>query len=240
MQPKRLVAAGQKGGSGKSTLIACLAWEGLRRGQRVLIVDCDPQGSLRTWAADGRDHQRPMGFCPNQVADGGAAILALSGDACLNVGWVDEQGGEAAVPLRALEQSFRPELVLFDVPGRSENEVLPLVQQAAIADSDVALVPVSPSYWEVNALQESADALRACTTKAVVVMNSFAPGDTLAPRAAANVAAAGLPLLRTRIHWRHVYRSCLFEGRGPTRDAGREAAREIRALYDELNLGGTL
>jgi len=41
----------QKGGSGKSTLSVNLAVEATRRGERVLIIDTDPQGSALSWAS---------------------------------------------------------------------------------------------------------------------------------------------------------------------------------------------
>lgn len=43
--------AGQKGGAGKSTLAIATACELHARGYRVLLVDADPQGSARTFAA---------------------------------------------------------------------------------------------------------------------------------------------------------------------------------------------
>jgi chromosome partitioning protein len=51
--------SGAKGGTGKSTLAVHLAAEWAARGQRVLLVDTDPQGTAITWgevrASLGRD-----------------------------------------------------------------------------------------------------------------------------------------------------------------------------------------
>ncbi len=45
--------AGRKGGSGKSTLAVHLAAELTTRGESVVLVDCDPQGSAAHWAEPG-------------------------------------------------------------------------------------------------------------------------------------------------------------------------------------------
>ena len=45
------VFAGQKGGTGKTTLAVATAAELMARGRKVLLVDSDPQGTTRTWAA---------------------------------------------------------------------------------------------------------------------------------------------------------------------------------------------
>lgn len=46
---KTIVIAAQKGGSGKTTLARNLAVAASKEGQRVLCLDLDPQGSLRSW-----------------------------------------------------------------------------------------------------------------------------------------------------------------------------------------------
>ncbi|MHC2021332.1 nucleotide-binding protein [Methylobacterium sp. CM6247] len=44
-----LVLASQKGGSGKTTIAASLAVAARQDGERVVVVDLDPQGSLAEW-----------------------------------------------------------------------------------------------------------------------------------------------------------------------------------------------
>lgn len=50
----------QKGGSGKSTLAACLAVAAQESGERVFLIDMDPQKSLTKWARRRNDKEMPV------------------------------------------------------------------------------------------------------------------------------------------------------------------------------------
>ena len=50
----------QKGGSGKSTLAACLAVVAQEAGERVFLIDMDPQKSLTKWARRRDDKTMPV------------------------------------------------------------------------------------------------------------------------------------------------------------------------------------
>jgi chromosome partitioning protein len=50
----------QKGGSGKSTLAACLAVAAREAGERVFIIDMDPQKSLVKWGHRRGDKELPV------------------------------------------------------------------------------------------------------------------------------------------------------------------------------------
>ena len=50
----------QKGGSGKSTLAACLAVAAQEAGERVFVIDMDPQRSLKQWGETRNDDKLPV------------------------------------------------------------------------------------------------------------------------------------------------------------------------------------
>ena len=57
----RIVAmVNQKGGSGKSTLAACLAVAAQEAGERVFLIDMDPQKSLLKWGHRRQDKDLPV------------------------------------------------------------------------------------------------------------------------------------------------------------------------------------
>lgn len=54
---KTLAVLSQKGGAGKTTLALHLACEAQAQGQRVLLIDLDPQGSAMLWARARGDRE---------------------------------------------------------------------------------------------------------------------------------------------------------------------------------------
>lgn len=54
-----IAVASQKGGAGKTTLVMALAGQAMAAGQRVVVLDLDPQASVSTWS-----DQRPEDAAP--------------------------------------------------------------------------------------------------------------------------------------------------------------------------------
>ena len=66
----------QKGGSGKSTLATCLAVAARETGERVFLIDMDPQKSLTKWGHRRHDKDLPVeSVSPAKL---GTALAALS------------------------------------------------------------------------------------------------------------------------------------------------------------------
>ena len=136
-----LAVIGLKGGVGKSTLSVLLAQAAARTGQRVLLLDADPQASSSTWAED---------------ADGlGDEVTVVA----LPMTRLDRE-------LRRLAPTF--DVVVIDTPpGRGE---LGIVQAAARA-SDLVLVPMGPSLLDLDRLRATLAVAEEQGTPAVVVVN---------------------------------------------------------------------
>ncbi len=89
----------QKGGSGKSTLASSVAVAALESGERVSIVDMDPQGSLLSWSK-----ARDLDDIPVQAATAAqlpAALQALEAKGFTLV-LIDTPGAEGAASKAAM------------------------------------------------------------------------------------------------------------------------------------------
>ena len=73
----RVVAmVNQKGGSGKSTLAACLAVAAQESGERVFLLDMDPQKSLLKWGHRRQDENMPCEAVTAPKLEAAVAALA--------------------------------------------------------------------------------------------------------------------------------------------------------------------
>ena len=149
MPPRRIAFINEKGGSGKTTLVANVAsYLALRRGRRVLAVDMDPQGQLGKVL--GVDVRRPQRSAIDLVLD------TLLGDPGLDRA-VAEPGGPAPSGLPVVRTRIpsldvvvaNKSLALFplweggegDDPTRRLGQVLDA--EAALAGYDFVLTMMS-------------------------------------------------------------------------------------------------
>lgn len=200
--------AGQKGGSGKSTIAIHLAAEWHARGKKVLLADADPQGTALTWAE----------------------VAAEKGVSCPHVVAV---GDNLRTVLPALSENY--DVTLIDVPGRkaSKRQVGALV----ISDvALLPCGPSTPDVWalaeSVELVNEVRD-LRSDLKAAVVINRRTATSEGKSARAA--LGSSTLPVLKTEIGLRVAFSEALAAGLGVTLYAsGTVAANEIRRLADEV------
>jgi len=201
---------GQKGGVGKSTLATSLAVAALERGQAVLLVDADPQGTARTWGDVAAEAGHPA---PTVVA----------------------MGATMHKPGQLPQVAPGYDLVVIDGPPRHGE-----IQRAALMVADLAVLPCGPSAADAWALTASLDLLAAARAvrpalRAGVVITRKQGHTALGKGARAALTASGLPVLAAELGYRVAYQEALGAGQGVTTYAPRDpAAAEVRALLEDL------
>ncbi len=101
---------------------------------------------------------------------------------------------------------------------------------------DFAIVPVQPSILDVAATQRTLALLRAARVPSVAILTRAPPRpDEETIETTKALAALGLPMLKTWMGERKVYRRALTQGQAVAEfDPGSKAASEITAIWREL------
>jgi len=212
--PAHIIAVvNQKGGSGKTTLSMQLAGTIASRGAKVMVVDADPQGTATRWAASAPDHT-PFP----------AAVVGLS-----------IAGGKVHREVAKFVEDYSH--ILIDCPPAVESAV----PQSALLIADLALVPVIPSpldLWAAVGIRQVIERIKDTNEalQARLVINELEPRTSLAKEAREILQEFGIPLLRTALHHRTVYRQAAVFG-GTVQSLGSKAARaveEVESLTNEV------
>src|SRR6478735_9045212 len=200
---------GQKGGIGKSTTAIALAMAAMERGLRVLLVDADPQGTVRTWADVAAENGNPI---PTVIAMG--ATMHKSDQ------------------LPSLAKGY--DVTIIDTPPRHGD-----VQRAALMAAQLAVLPCGPSATDAWALASTLDVVNEARTlrselEAHILITRKQGRTALGRTARDTLAASGLPVLGTELSLRVSYQEAIAAGKAPTSFASKDAAaREVRNLFDE-------
>lgn len=208
-----LALLNQKGGTGKTTLAIHIAGELARRGNRVVLLDADPQNSALDWAQ--RRNQRRL---PRLFQTFGLAKETLHQEAPEFAGWADH--------------------IVIDGPPR-----IAALARSALLAADLVLIPVQPSPYDLWASAEMVGLIREAQVFrpalcAAFVINRRVSTTVIGREARGALADQPFPVLRAEVRQRIVFADSVAAGQ-LVREAAPDsiAAREIAALTDEL-LGG--
>jgi chromosome partitioning protein len=213
MTAKIIAVVNQKGGSGKTTLSMQLAGALARRGDRVLVVDADPQATATRWAASA-DDDKPFP----------ASVVGLS-------------AASAKVHREVKKFIGDYKYIIIDCPPAADSPV----PQSALLIADLALVPLIPSpldMWAAVGIRQVIENVSDIneTLQARLIVNQCQPNTNLAKEALEVLPEFGIELCKTYMHQRQVYRQSAVFGQ-TVHDFGSKAAEavtEIEELTDEV------
>ena len=199
----------QKGGSGKTTIATHLARALQIGGADVMLIDSDPQGSARDWAA---------------VRD----------DQPLSVVGIDRPTIE-----RDIKSVSRKEYIVIDGAPQAANLAV-----SAIKAATFVLIPVQPSPYDIWATADLVELVKQRIEvtdgklRAAFVVSRAIKGTKIGGSVSAALVDYGLPILESRITQRVIYPgSAAGGGTVFDEEPDGEAAREVRALLEEIKKG---
>jgi chromosome partitioning protein len=203
-----ITIAQQKGGAGKTTVVAQLAVAWARAGRRLAVLDIDPQGSLAAWVDQRRNRlgETALGF----------EFAALSGWRATE--WVERRASDA-------------DIMLIDSPPHAETEA-----RIALRVAGLVLIPVQPSPLDLWATEATLRLARDEKRPVLAVLNRVPPRGALTEEIAGALAKYGVPIAATRLGNRAGFARAMALGLGVSETApSSAAAAEITALAAELD-----
>ncbi|SCA54978.1 ATPase involved in chromosome partitioning [Candidatus Terasakiella magnetica] len=206
MAAKILTIAQQKGGAGKTTVVAQLATAYAAQKKNVALVDIDPQASLTSWFAE---RKRSLG-------EDNRLVLSSVG------GW------RLKNELDRLKQDF--DVILVDAPPHAQTEA-----SIAIRYADLLVIPVQPSPMDVWATAPTFKQAKKEKTDAIVLLNRIPPRGKLLDKIRNMLEEDERPMLKSTLGNRVAFASSMIDGLGVVESEKRSTATtEIKALAKEI------
>jgi chromosome partitioning protein len=197
----------QKGGVGKTTLAVHIAMALAQGGQRVLLVDADPQGSALDWSASRKV------------------------DALFPVIGLPKPTLHRELPKLATDYNY----IIIDGPPRVYE-----VARSAILASNLILVPVQPSPYDVWAAKEIVDLIREASAfnenlKSAFVISRKIVNTAIGRDVIEALSEYPLPVLKAQISQRVSFAETAGHGQTTLEVEPQSlASQEIAALVKEI------
>jgi chromosome partitioning protein len=149
---KIITIAGQKGGSGKSTIAAHLAIALAQRGNKVLIIDIDPQASLKFWYQIREEY---------------------FGKAYTGVQFLESSGWRVSSTVSTYKNKV--DYIVLDSPPHTELET-----KNAVRLADLVLIPMQPSPTDLWATKTTIEFAESEKKDYRIVLNRYNPNSKIA------------------------------------------------------------
>lgn len=202
----------QKGGAGKTSVSMLIAGELAERGNRVLVVDADAQGTATLWSKAASDE-----------APFPAAVVNLSA-------YAEKLHREVQKQLAAYDY------IIVDTPPSVEATA----PQSALAIAHLAIVPVPPSpadLWSASGAKALVERARIINDELkVVILVNMMKRTALAKAVLDQLGDFGFPVLNTQLSTLTAYQEAMLSGStvAALGKSAKPAAEKIKELTDEV------
>ncbi|MBP9709337.1 MAG: ParA family protein [Oligoflexales bacterium] len=200
-----------KGGVGKTTLCVNIADFLFCEGYKVLVIDADPQGSVRDWQ-ESRGAETKIQF---------------------DIIGADRKQTLLNLPYKKQKNQIY-DFILIDTPGNLSDIV-----SAAISMSDLCLIPIQPSPYDVWSSQAMIELVKIRqgidpNLKSAIIINRAIPNTIICKEVIAELQKCEIPVLQQYVNQRVAYAHSAGIGQTVINEKNLEAFKEIVNLGKQI------